>query len=114
MRSSCWRCFLIALVATSCSARVVTPPTPASKLSPAELLASQPPPNERFFVLLFGSQTTPRIPRYTHTWATVVKVSQPQAGGEPKIESHTISWLPDSNKVRIWRICVEPGSNREL
>jgi hypothetical protein len=64
-------------------------------------------------VLLFGSQTTPRIPRHTHSWATMVKVTE-REGAEPIIETHTISWLPDSGQIRAWRLHVEPGSNVEL
>ena len=42
-----------------------------------------------------------------------MKVTQVE-GAEPKIETHTISWLPDSGRVRVWKICVEPGSDVEL
>src|SRR5262249_20727822 len=68
----------------------------------------------RYFVILFGSQTTPRIPRYTHTWGTVVKVTQVPGCAEPDVEAHTISWLPESLEIRVWRVWVEPGVDLEL
>jgi hypothetical protein len=39
-----------------------------------------------------------------------IKVTQ-EPNAEPHIETHTISWLPDSLNVRWWKFSVEPGSN---
>ena len=42
---------------------------------------------------MFGSQSTPKLPRYTHTWVTVVRVAV-GPGGRPEVEQHSISWMP--------------------
>lgn len=86
------------------------PPSPARDLSVHELLAEPKNPDERYYILLFASQSTPRVPARSHTWAMAIKVTQ-TPGAEPHIETHTISWLPDSMNVRWWKFTVEPGSN---
>lgn len=69
---------------------------------------------ERYFLIIFGSESTPRIPRYTHTFATAIKVCEPTPGVITSLEAHTISWLPQSLKVRILRLRPEPGFNLDL
>jgi hypothetical protein len=71
---------------------------------------------EHYYVIIFGSQSTPRLPRYTHTWGTFVK-----AGGEgPDSSSYhidvviTISWLPANLAVRSLRLRAEEGVNFDL
>lgn len=86
------------------------PPTPATQLSVADMLAEPDDPSVRYYVILFASQSTPRVPARCHSWGMAVKVTQ-VPGGEKEIESHTISWFPDSMNVRWWRFKVEPGSN---
>jgi hypothetical protein len=103
---------LIALILSS-AVGCTTPqrtPSPARQLSALELLAAPVDPNVRHYVLLFGSQATPKVPRRTHSWGTAIKVTH-VPGGAPVIESHTISWMPDSLDVRWWKLTVEPGSN---
>jgi hypothetical protein len=78
------------------------------------MLAMPTPPNERYYVLIFGSQSTPKVPRFVHSWGTVVKVTDQPDGAAPKIESHTISWYPSTMKVRPWRFWVEDGTNLDL
>src|SRR4051812_35764340 len=74
-----------------CALTAVRPPTPAARLDSATLDHAA--PGERFYVLIFASQTLPRRPAFSHTWATVVRaVDRP--GLCPAIEAHTISWLP--------------------
>lgn len=102
------------LLSTGCAALAKRPDTPAAKLNVSDLLANSNRPNERYYIMLFGSQSTPRVPAKSHTWATMVKVTDDPKGGPPSVESHTISWLPDSMKVRWWRLLVEPGSNFTL
>ena len=69
---------------------------------------------EKFYISIFGSQSTPRIPRYTHTWATFVKATgKGEDHSTYQIESFTISWLPASLKVRSFRL-AEPGVNLDL
>src|SRR5262245_1463642 len=105
-------CLLIALAVSACRTPE-RPPSPATQLSAPDLLAMPAPANTRYYVVLFGSQSSPKRPRYSHTWATAVKVTQ-APGAQPVIESHTISWLPTSMKIRAWQIWVKPGSNVEL
>jgi hypothetical protein len=102
------------LFASGCATSVVQPPTPAAALTNPELLATPSPKNERYFLILFSSQSTLRIPRYTHSWGTVVKVTDVPGAEQPAVEAHTISWLPDSLEIRSWRIWVKPACNLGL
>jgi hypothetical protein len=54
------------------------------------------------------------MPRFCHTWATVVKVTEQPGGAPPAIEEHTISWMPDKLRINPWRFRVEKGANLEL
>jgi hypothetical protein len=81
-------------------------------MSPAELLVPVP-PNERFYVMVFGSQTVVRVPRFTHTWVTVVKVTT-IPGCADTIDARTISWMPASLVIRPYSRSVEPGVNLGL
>jgi hypothetical protein len=71
--------------------------------------------DESYYVIFFGSQSTPRRPKYTHTWGTIVK-----ATGEGKdlskydLEVHTCSWLPATLNIRVWRLLPETGVNLDL
>ena len=71
--------------------------------------------DERHFVMIFGSQIQPKQLRYTHTWATFVRAT----GQGPDLSTydlqvHTISWLPASMVVKVWRLRPEPGVNLGL
>ncbi len=69
----------------------------------------------RYYMLIFGAQTHPKIPRFTHTFCTIVKVADPQPGcGALSIEAYTISWLPQTLNIRPYRIRPEPGRNLTL
>jgi hypothetical protein len=65
-------------------------------------------------VLIFGSQSTPLRPKYTHTWATAVKVTGCAGPGAPAVEEHTISWMPATLDIRPLSFRVEPGANLAL
>jgi hypothetical protein len=71
---------------------------------------------ERYFVLIFGSQSTPRLARYTHTWATFVKASgEGPASSKCHIdEVFTISWMPANLKIRPLRLRAQQGVNLDL
>jgi hypothetical protein len=71
---------------------------------------------ERYYVILFGSQSTPRLPRYTHTWATFVKASGEGQDSSAYLidEVFTISWLPADLEVRSLRLRAEEGVNLDL
>jgi hypothetical protein len=101
-----------ACAANGCAALAKKPPTPADDISPRQAAAVQAGPGERYFVLVFGSQSTPKRAKYTHSWATIVKVTDGPGG--PKVEEQTISWLPTNLNVRPWSLHVEPGTNFAL
>ena len=70
---------------------------------------------ESYFIILFGSESSPKEFRFTHTWATYVKVVG--EGTDPanyQVTYHTISWLPATLKVRVFAPHPEPGVNLDL
>ena len=70
---------------------------------------------ERYYSIVFGSQSRPKQLRFTHTWATFIKVVG--EGDDPRgyqVFQHTISWLPDSLNVRTWSPIPERGVNLDL
>jgi hypothetical protein len=107
---------VIALVflTSGCASTAVQPPTPADDLRTLDLLREKPPANERYYLMLFGSERYTRQPRYCHSWATMVKVTGDPQGSQGTVEAHTISWMPDTLKIRPWRFRVEKGVNLEL
>src|SRR5262245_20413643 len=105
---------LAAAFALGCAATAVRPPSPATALRIEDLLAMPVPPNERYYLLLFGSQSTPKRPKYTHSWGTVVKATCAPDQAEPQLEVHTISWMPATLDIRPLRFRVEPGVNLTL
>jgi hypothetical protein len=100
--------------ASGCATFAHKPPTPADDISPRQAAAVPAVPGERYFVVIFGSQSTPKLPRYTHSWATVAKVSGCGGPGTLTVEEQTISWMPASLDIRPWSCCVEPGTNLPL
>jgi hypothetical protein len=96
-----------------CSSFARRTPTPAAEIPPRQAAANEAPPGERYFILVFGAQSTPLMPKYTHSWAAVVKVASCD-GLAPAVEEHTISWMPASLDIRPWSFHVEPGSNLAL
>jgi hypothetical protein len=90
--------FLSALVAGSLGA----PPAPPVAPDPS-----------RYYMILFGGQSVPYVPRTAHTWATYAKVT-PAATGSLVVESVTISWLPAFGPVVPTKIRSEPGKNYSL
>ena len=70
---------------------------------------------ERYYSMIFGSQSSPKLLRYTHTWATFIRVVG--EGDDPRgyqVYQHTISWLPATLNVRTWSPVPEPGVNLDL
>lgn len=70
---------------------------------------------ERYFAMVFGSQSHPKLLRNTHTWATFIRAT----GEGPDVSTyalqvHTISWLPATLEVKVWRPWPEPGVNLDL
>lgn len=105
---------VVTFLLTGCAAvNDVRPPSPAQNINPQELLATPAPPNEHYYILIFGSQSTPKQPRYSHSWATVVKVTDAPDGAK-NFEQHTISWMPAKLVINPWRFRVEEGTNLDL
>jgi hypothetical protein len=70
---------------------------------------------ERYYSMIFGSQSRPKLLSYTHTWATFIRVVG--EGDDPsgyQVYLHTISWLPASLDVRTWALLPEKGVNLDL
>src|SRR3954452_18576197 len=70
---------------------------------------------DRYYAIIFGSQSSPKRLRYTHTWATFVRVVG--EGDDPRgyqAYPHTISWLPATLDVRTWSPVPERGVNLDL
>ena len=70
---------------------------------------------DRYFVLIFGAQPTPKIIKDSHTWATFVRVVG--EGTDPssfQVFAHTISFVPASLKVRTFALDAESGLNLDL
>jgi len=113
-----YRTTLVALLVAlnaGCAALAVRPPTPAARLSHEDVATPPPPPGERYFLVVFGSQSTPKRAKYTHTWATVVRTVDGPPGTPPVVaETHTISWMPATLDIYPLRFEVEPGVNLSL
>ncbi len=70
---------------------------------------------ERYFGLVFSSQAKPKLPRFTHVWATMVKVSNAELPPDQWVyQIDTISWVPASLHVRTFKLRPEPGANLSL
>lgn len=61
-----------------------------------------------YYMCVFAYDSNPPQARLSHVFATFVKVE-----GE-SFEAHTISWLPQTNNVRLLRRFAEPGMNLGL
>src|SRR5262245_5667673 len=105
---------LFALLASSCASQAVRPPSPARDLSVESLLAAGKPEYEHYYILIFGSQLRLPFPRYTHTWATVVKTIELPDCPRQITEVHTISWMPATLDIHPYRCRVEAGANLDL
>jgi hypothetical protein len=101
------------LSAAGCTSMAVRPPSPARDLPAEELLAGGL-PNERYYVIMFGAQNVIRIPRFTHSWLTMVRVTQSSESDQPVIDEQTISWMPASLVIRPYSLSTEPGVNLGL
>lgn len=97
-----------------CASLAKKPPTPAADIPPRTAEAITAPPGERYYILVFGSQSTPKKAKYTHTWATVVRATGCDGPGEPIVEENTISWMPASLDIRSFARKPEKGTNLGL
>lgn len=105
---------LLIFSASGCTFGDIRPPTPAMSVPVQELEKEIKPPDERYYLIIFGSQSPLKRPKYTHTWATAIKVTDPEFGLKVEVEPHTISWMPKTLDIKAWSLFVEPGVNLEL
>jgi hypothetical protein len=104
----------VALAGAGCATFAQKPPTPADDIPADVARTAIAPPGERYFLLVFGSQSSPKRPKYTHTWATLVRATGCGGPGEPAVEEHTISWMPASLDIKPLARRPEPGANLGL
>lgn len=79
------------------------------------MIASESKGDEFYYAMIFASQSKPKVLRYTHTWATFIRaVGEGPDADRYAVDQHTISWLPRTLDVRIWRSAPEPGVNLDL
>lgn len=110
----CTVLFLAVVPALGCAVFAQKPPTPAARLTRDELAAMTPPPGERYFLILYGSDRPTRQPADTHTWATLVTVSGTPGSAEASVIEETISWLPAEMPIKPLNRRVVPGRNYGL
>ena len=68
-----------------------------------------------YFLMVFGSESTPKHYSRTHTFATVVKATGNSANpADYRMEAHTISWMPASGNIRPLALRPERGTNLDL
>jgi hypothetical protein len=68
-----------------------------------------------YYMLIFSCQTHPKLPRLSHTFCTIVRVSDALPGCSGlSIEPYTISWLPQTLKIKPYRLRGVPGRNLTL
>jgi hypothetical protein len=65
-----------------------------------------------YYMMVFASQDGSNRLKPSHTFATFVKATG--KGHDAKLESHTISWLPESLNIVVLRSEPEPGKNFDL
>lgn len=105
-------CCLLVMPTCGCALTANRPQSPATTLSARKLLLTPTPANERYYLLIFGSQSAPPRPRFAHSWATAVKVID--RGACPQIVVDTISWYPADLRIDPLNFRVEAGANLEL
>jgi len=105
---------ILAVSPSGCAAFAKKPDTPADNYRVAELERDPAPPNERYYLLVFGSQSEPKKAKYTHSWATAVKVVDQGAGQPPCIDARTISWMPATLDINPYQFRVECGTDLDL
>jgi hypothetical protein len=87
-------------------------PFAAGLLALLFLLPGRAAAQERYYLWVFSSQSTPKLPRYTHTWATFAKVTD--CDGKRFVEALTISWMPANLRIRPYALRPEAGTNLDL
>jgi hypothetical protein len=111
------RALVVALLAASavgCALTAKKPPTPAAEI-PAGALDYPAPSNEKYYLIIFGSQRIAYLrPALTHTWAVAVKATWADGCAEPQLDVKQISWMPATLEIVPLRFWVEPPVNLGL
>jgi hypothetical protein len=63
---------------------------------------------DEYFAVVFGAQSDPKRPKFSHSWATFVRV------GQDSPEILTISWMPCKLEITPNRPIAEQGVNLDL
>jgi len=75
---------------------------------------------DHYYMVVFGCQNASNKPKYSHTWATFARISQPNSASSAQVqgttapEVFTISWLPATMNVVPLRLAPEVGRNYTL
>jgi hypothetical protein len=73
---------------------------------------------DTFYVVVFGADSKPQRPKFSHSWATFVRLPGDCGCGPPAdpkpLESITISWMPCKIELTPHRPLSEPGTNLDL
>jgi hypothetical protein len=71
--------------------------------------------DESYYLIVYGAQRTPNVPKFAHTSATFVKATgEGDDKTKYKIEEHTISWIAKTKDIVVARARPEPGVNLSL
>jgi hypothetical protein len=106
--------FLLLVPLAGCALLARETPTPAARISTADLAALPPQPGVRQYLVVFGSQRPTRQPAYTHTWATLVTTTEVAGAADPLVSEETISWLPAELPIEPRSREVVPARNYGL
>lgn len=112
-RSTSLGAALLAALSSGCALIAHQPQTPARKVSFKDLNDPSP-TGDRYFLLVFGAQSRFKMPRFTHSWVTVVRVPASQIGKSAGIDHQSISWMPATLCIRTFYPFIEPGVNLNL
>src|SRR3954471_17905872 len=74
---------------------------------------------DTFYVVVFGAESKPPRPKYSHSWAVFVRIPGAAPCGPPipdagPPEWFTISWLPCKVELTVNTPFAEPGRNFDL
>jgi hypothetical protein len=73
---------------------------------------------DSYYMVVFGAQSMPQLPRYSHSWATFVRIPGDCGCGAPAdaapVEWFTISWMPCKIELTPNTPFAEPGRNLDL
>ena len=72
---------------------------------------------DTFYVVVFGAESKPQRPKYSHSWATFVRIPDVVPNVVQPIrpvEIFTISWFPEAVTLRPLAALPEPGATFDL